>query len=134
MRLESITKNSWGRSLRRGRLVARFAPPLALLALMGVIPGLPVRGEPKRYDPDRETCQVDTIRRAYRANLLPWEDQPAVVQERLRQLQAANTLDTLRECQEKGLLRPDQVTSLTTELELRPSPVSAPSSSSPTRP
>jgi len=94
--------------------------------------------EPKTYDPDPDTCQEEVIRRAYKANLLPWEDQPAVVQERLRQLQAAMTLDTLRNCQARGLLSPAQVSSLTTELRLQPpssSPTLTPApSSSPTRP
>jgi hypothetical protein len=85
--------------------------------------GQPGRGEPKRYDPDRDTCQVQAIRRAYQANMLPWVDQPETVQQRLRQLQAAMTLDTLRDCQDQGLLDAEQAASLETELRLRsPSP------------
>ena len=105
---------------------------------MGPIDGRPGQGQPKRYEPDRETCQVETIRRTYRANLQPWDDQPDVVRQRLRQLQAAMTLDTLRDCQSQGLLSADQVASLTAELGLSPSPAANPSvpssSASPTRP
>jgi hypothetical protein len=80
--------------------------------------GLQGRSEPKLYDPDPQTCQVELIRTTFRGNLLPWLDQPEVVQQRLRQLQAAITLDTLRECQSKGLLTPAQVSALTVELNL----------------
>ena len=111
-----------------------------LLGILLVASAAPLPGwtEAKTYDPDPETCQEEVIRRAYKANLLPWEDQPAVVQERLRQLQAAMTLDTLRNCQARGLLSPAQASSLTTELRLQPpsnapTPTPAPSSS-PTRP
>jgi hypothetical protein len=82
----------------------------------GLAWGLPGQSEPKRYDPDKDTCQVEAIRRAYQANLLPWADQPEVVLQRLRQLQAAMTRDTLRECQAKGLLSPAEVASLEAEL------------------
>ncbi|MBM5815484.1 MAG: hypothetical protein FJ083_02480 [Cyanobacteria bacterium K_Offshore_surface_m2_239] len=111
-----------------------------LLGILLVASGAPLPGwtEPKRYDPDLETCQAEVIRRAYKANLLPWEDQPPVVQERLRQLQAAMTLDTLRNCQARGLLSPSQASSLATELQLSPpssSPTVTPAAaSSPTRP
>jgi hypothetical protein len=111
-----------------------------LLGILLVASGAPLPGwtEPRRYDPDPETCQEEVIRRAYKANLLPWEDQPPVVRERLRQLQAAMTLDTLRNCQARGLLSPSQASSLATELQLRPpsgSPTRTPAAaSSPTRP
>jgi hypothetical protein len=101
-----------------------------MLILMGTVDGRPGQAEPKRYDPDKEACQVETIRRTYRANLLPWDDQPEVVRQRLRQLQAAMTLDTLRDCQAQGLLTTDQVASLTAELGLSPTPTP----SSPVRP
>ena len=68
------------------------------------------------------------IRTTFRSNLLPWQDQPEVVQQRLRQLQAAMTLDTLRECQSKGLLTPAEVTTLTVELNLLGDPAGAPQS------
>lgn len=110
--------------------------PLAVGILAGLVAGRPGQGQTKRYEPDREACQVDTIRRAYRANLLPWEDQPEVVRARLLQLQAAMTRDTLRDCQAQGLLSADQVGSLTAELDLGPTPaLAAPgSASSPARP
>jgi hypothetical protein len=80
---------------------------------------------------------MEVIRRAYQANLLPWEDQPELVRQRLRQLQAAKTLDTLRECQTRGFLTAEQTASLEVELGLRtPAGSAGPpgSSQSPTRP
>ncbi|MFN9629313.1 MAG: hypothetical protein ACK59A_03665 [Cyanobacteriota bacterium] len=106
---------------RKARRRGKLPVPLALIVVLGL--GQPGRGEPKRYDPDRDTCQVQAIRRAYQANMLPWVDQPETVQQRLRQLQAAMTLDTLRDCQDQGLLDAEQAASLETELRLRsPSP------------
>lgn len=111
---------------------------LVLVAGVGLAWGLPGWSAPKRYDPDQDTCQVEAIRRAYQANLLPWADQPEVVLQRLRQLQAAMTLDTLRECQARGFLSPAQAASLEAELGLKATsgpPQSAPEpSQSPTRP
>jgi hypothetical protein len=98
---------------------------------------LPSLSEPKRYDPDPQACQPLNIRRSYQANLLPWGDQPPVVQERLRQLQAAMTRDTLQSCQAKGLLTSDQVSSLVVELGLSTAPAgpaSGPGTPSPLRP
>ncbi len=126
----------------RGGVPSHWSLPLRPLLLGILVVGLdaqpPGWAEPKRYDPDPETCQEEVIRQSYKANLLPWEDQPAVVQQRLRQLQAAMTLDTLRNCQARGLLSPAQVTSLTTELQLQPpsgSETASPAPSpSPTRP
>ncbi|MEB3325435.1 MAG: hypothetical protein VKM17_08890 [Cyanobacteriota bacterium] len=129
-----------GVPLPKARRRSRIPASLALMVLLGMGLGLgqPGRGEPKRYDPDRDTCQVQAIRRAYQANMLPWADQPEAVQLRLRQLQAAMTLDTLRDCQARGLLGADQAASLETELRLRspsPSPpVTSEASQSPTRP
>jgi hypothetical protein len=123
----------------RGLRAARVGPALLLLLVGGGLGwGLPGQSEPKRYDPDKDTCQVEAIRRAYQANLLPWADQPEVVLQRLRQLQAAMTSDTLRECQAKGLLSPAEVASLEAELGMRAtsdSTKTAPEpSQSPTRP
>jgi hypothetical protein len=104
----------------RGLRAARVGPALLLLLVGGGLAwGLPGQSEPKRYDPDKDTCQVEAIRRAYQANLLPWADQPEVVLQRLRQLQAAMTRDTLRECQARGLLSPAEATSLEAELGLQ---------------
>ena len=94
--------------------------------------GLQGHTAPKLYDPDPQACQVEMIRTTFRSNLLPWQDQTEVVQQRLRQLQAAMTLDTLRECQRKGLLTPAQVTTLTVELKLMGNPAGA--AQSPVRP
>jgi hypothetical protein len=129
--LEQLTKKGSRRASFAGRISPLVTIPLALGILVGMGDGRPGHGQPKRYEPDREACQVETIRRAYRANLLPWDDQPEVVRARLRQLQAAMTLDTLRDCQSQGLLSPDQVASLTAELDLAPSPASSSSSPAP---
>jgi len=105
---------------------------LGLVLAGGQLWGLQARSAPKLYDPDPQACQVEMIRTTYRSNLLPWQDQPEVVQQRLRQLQAAMTLDTLQDCQSKGLLTPAQVTSLTLELKLTPGASGA--TQSPVRP
>lgn len=122
----------------RGLRAAGIGPALLLLLGGGLAWGLPGQSEPKRYDPDKDTCQVEAIRRAYQANLIPWADQPEVVLQRLRQLQAAMTRDTLRECQARGLLSPAEATSLEAELGLQAtsdSTTAAPEpSQSPTRP
>lgn len=96
-----------------------LVPLLVPLVVASLLWGLASLSEPKHYDSDPQACQMEMIRRTFRANLLPWEDQPAMVQERLRQLQAAMTLDTLRDCQAKGLLTPQQVGSLVQELGLQ---------------
>jgi hypothetical protein len=112
--------------------------PLLSAAVLGFVIaatqlwGLQGRSGPKLYDPDPEACKVEMIRTTFRSNLLPWEDQPEAVQQRLRQLQAAMTLDTLRECQRKGLLTPAQVSALTLELNLTEGPSGA--AQSPVRP
>lgn len=128
-----------GRATRGGvdRPSRRNAPVLRAAALgLGItgtqLWGLPGHSAPKLYDPDPQACQVQMIRTTFRSNLLPWQDQPEVVQQRLRQLQAAMTLDTLRECQSKGLLTPAEVTTLTVELNLLGDPAGAPQS--PVRP
>ena len=113
-----VHRHRWrGRALR----AAKVGPALAVLLVVGggLAWGLPGGSAPKRYDPDKETCQVEAIRRAYQANLLPWADQPEVVLQRLRQLQAAMTSDTVRECQARGLLTPAEAASLTAELGLQ---------------
>jgi hypothetical protein len=111
---------------------------LLLVAAAGLAWGLPGASEPKRYDPDKDTCQTVAIRRAYQANMLPWQDQPEAVQQRLRQLQAAMTRDTLRECEARGLMTAREAASLEAELGLGAGSTSAPAkpapAQSPTRP
>jgi hypothetical protein len=124
------------RKVGLGSVLGRTMPALLVISLLW---GLAGQSAPKRYDPDPQACQVEAIRRTYQANQLPWKDQPEVVQQRLRQLQAAMTLDTLRDCQAKGLMRPEQVRSLTVELGLPPGPGHSPPGSaappqSPVRP
>ncbi len=109
-----------------------------LLVAAGLAWGLPGASEPRRYDPDKDTCQTEAIRRAYQANMLPWQDQPEAVQQRLRQLQAAMTRDTLRECEARGLMTAREAASLEAELGIGAGSTSAPAkpdpAQSPTRP
>jgi hypothetical protein len=108
---------------------------MVALALAATVWGQAGWSEPKRYDPDPQTCQADNIRKAFLANLLPWQDQPDAVRQRLRRLQAAMTLDTLRECQAKGLLSPEQAKAVVAELGLQTPPAGPPEpSQSPARP
>jgi hypothetical protein len=124
----------------RGPRHTPVGPALAwpLLVAAGLAWGLPGASEPKRYDPDKDTCQTQAIRQAYQANLLPWQDQPELVLQRLRQLQAAMTRDTLRECQARGLMGPGEAASLEAELGIGTPSGTAPAPSqpaqSPTRP
>lgn len=113
--------------------------PLALLTALSISWASGGQAGPKAYDPDPEVCQVETIRRTFRANLLPWQDQPEEVKRRLQQLQAAITQDTLEDCRLKGLLTTDQVGALMKELGLQATSTqeTAPGpgrSQSPTRP
>jgi len=142
--MDSVRRKAWNHGriapvkVTVGLRAARVGPPLLPLLVVGLLWGLPGQSEPKRYDPDQATCQGEAIRRAYQANMLPWQDQPAVVLERLGQLQAAMTLDTLRECQAKGLMTPNQAASLEAELGLKTTSASSPDAQtppqSPTRP
>lgn len=92
-----------------------------VLAWVPLVGGLVAQAAPKTYDPDPMACQMEVIRGTFRSNLLPWNDQPAEVQQRLWQLQAAMTRDTLRECQAKGLLSPEEGNTLIKELGLQES-------------
>jgi hypothetical protein len=98
--------------------------PALLVGLAVLLGGSHGLAEPRHYDPDQQACQVEMIRNSFRANLLPWQDQPEPVQQRLLLLQKAMTVDTLRACQARGLLSPAQVHSLAVELAL-PSPSGA---------
>jgi hypothetical protein len=137
-----VEQQTCGQGRCRGWItLGRCLPPTRLVALLllgGLAWGWPGWSEPKRYDPDTDTCQAEVIRRAYQANLLPWLDQPEAVLRRLRQLQAAMTLDTLRDCQARGLLSPAQAASLEAQLDLKAtsaSPTTAPEpDQSPMRP
>jgi len=118
------------RKVGLGSVLGRAMPALLVISLLWGIGG---QSAPKRYDPDPQACQAEAIRRTFQANQLPWKDQPEVVQQRLRQLQAAMTLDTLRDCQAKGLMSPDQVRSLTVELGPPPGPGGPPASAAPSQ-
>lgn len=107
--------------------------PILLMVVGSLLWGLAGHSEPKLYDPDPQACQVERIKSTYQANFLPWQDQPAVVQQRLRQLQAAMTLDTLRDCESKGLLNGQQVNALLQELGLQRSQGSSPEAPGPAR-
>lgn len=80
----------------------------------------------QRYDPDASACTQESLEGAYRRQLLPWADQSEAVLSRLRQLQAEMLRASLRRCQERGLLTPDQAQGVEQRLGL---PAASPSSS-----
>jgi hypothetical protein len=89
-----------------GWLISLFAPLPATTQ-----PNRPQPPPPRtqRYDPDAATCTQESLEGAYRRQLLPWADQSEAILSRLRQLQAEMLRASLRRCQERGLLTPDQV-------------------------
>ncbi len=70
------------------------------------------------YDPDPATCKPASLQSNFQKQLLPWADQPAAVQARLRQLQLEMLQATLQRCVRKGLLTAEQVNSLEQALGL----------------
>lgn len=72
------------------------------------------------YDPDPATCKPASLQSNFQKQLLPWADQPAAVQASLRQLQLEMLQATLQRCVRKGLLTPEQVSSLEQALGLPP--------------
>ncbi len=94
---------------------------LSLLAagwLIGPLLPLPTDAQPSRpqpppprtqhYDPDASTCKPEQLESGFRRQLLPWADQSEAVLNRLRQVQAEMLRASLRRCQQRGLLTPDQ--------------------------
>lgn len=76
----------------------------------------------QRYDPDASTCRPEELEGAHRRQLLPWADQSEAVLNRLLQVQAEMLRASLRRCQERGLLTPDQARGVEERLGLPPSP------------
>ncbi len=64
------------------------------------------------YDPDPAVCQPAPLQSSFQQQLLPWADQPAAVQARLRQVQLEMLHATLQRCVSKGLLSPEAASSL----------------------
>jgi hypothetical protein len=106
-----------------GCLISMFAPSPATTQ-----PNRPQPPPPRtqRYDPDAAICTQESLVGAYRRQLLPWADQSEAVLSRLRQLQAEMLRASLRRCQERGLLTPDQAQGVEQRLGL---PAASPSSS-----
>ncbi|MCX5948160.1 MAG: hypothetical protein NTY67_08275 [Cyanobacteria bacterium] len=82
--------------------------PAAIAASKPPLP--PAR--PVHYDPDPDICQPAALQRSFQLQLLPWADQPAAVQARLRQVQLEMLQATLQRCISKGLLSPDAARNL----------------------
>ena len=68
------------------------------------------------YDPDPATCKPASLQQGFQQQLLPWADQPAHVQAKLRQVQLEMMAATLQRCVSKGLLTPEQAGALQREL------------------
>ena len=68
------------------------------------------------YDPDPAICKPASLQNNFRQQLLPWADQPAAVQAKLRQVQLELLQATLQRCVSKGLLSPEQAGTLGKEL------------------
>ena len=64
------------------------------------------------YDPDPAVCKPVSLQSSFQQQLLPWVDQPAAVQARLRQVQLEMLHATLQRCLSKGLLSPEEAGSL----------------------
>jgi len=70
----------------------------------------------KLYDPDPEICKASALQSSFQQQLLPWADQPAQVQARLRELQLEMLRATLKRCVGKGLMSVEQAGTLEREL------------------
>jgi hypothetical protein len=68
------------------------------------------------YDPDPATCKPASLQKGFQQQLLPWADQPAQVQAKLRQVQLELMGATLQRCVSKGLLSLEQEGALRREL------------------
>jgi hypothetical protein len=119
-------------------------PRLALVAALCVgttmqpiaLRSQPSRPQPppprvQRYDPDSFTCRPEEIESAHRSQLLPWADQGEAVLKRLRAVQAEMLRASLRRCQERGLLNPEQSRSLEGRLAPAPAPNPTPGGPAP---
>jgi hypothetical protein len=106
---------------------------MALGCLTAPIPPTPTRAQPsrpqpppppiQRFDPDASTCRPEELENGFRRQLLPWADQSEAVLNRLRQVQAEMLRASLRRCQQRGLLTPDQALKVEQRLQLPPADV-----------
>lgn len=80
----------------------------------------PPPSRPTLYDPDRTTCDVERIRRAFQQQLQPYADQSPAVLARLRELQLEMTRSSLKRCVERELLTAQQADQLARELAASP--------------
>ncbi|MFN5116944.1 MAG: hypothetical protein ACK5FE_03590 [Cyanobacteriota bacterium] len=100
-------------------LLAAAGPPAGLAQVRPYRPSLP-SAQPERLDPDQEACLPARIEAAYRSHLLPWQDQPASVQQRLQEVQAEMTRASLARCLQRGLISPEAAAAVTRNLQLDP--------------
>ena len=100
-------------------LVATARPTAGLAQVRPYRPSLP-SAQPARLDPDQEACLPARIEAAYRSHLLPWQDQPASVQQRLLEVQAEMTRASLARCLQRGLISPEAAAAVTSNLQLAP--------------
>ncbi len=93
-----------------------------LVAIVLVLPAAAAEKPPpppphqKIYDPDPEICKTSALQSTFQQQLLPWADQPATVQARLRELQLEMLRATLKRCVDKGLMSTEQATAIAREL------------------
>ena len=89
---------------------------IASLGLQAPVPAadMPPPPPPRQvlYDPDPAVCKPVSLQSSFQQQLLPWADQPAAVQARLRQVQLEMLHATLQRCLSKGLLSPEEAGSL----------------------
>ncbi|MFM7652373.1 MAG: hypothetical protein ACKO5M_05535 [Vulcanococcus sp.] len=107
--------------------LAGALPPLLVIVIAGA--GLAVdpqrRPAPpaspvERHDPDPLTCQPEAMLAAWSRQLEPFRDQPAAVQERLREVQREMGILSLNRCIQRGLLSRDQARALAIRMGLEP--------------
>ncbi|MFO7629304.1 MAG: hypothetical protein R6W06_07270 [Prochlorococcaceae cyanobacterium] len=77
------------------------------------------------YQPDEQGCRPELLEAGYRRQLLPFADQSDAVISQLRQLQNELTTNSIRRCQEKGLLSAEEASALSSRLGL-PQPITLP--------
>lgn len=84
---------------------------IAVGSLTGLIAPMPSPAQPSR---------PEELESGFRRQLLPWADQSEAVLNRLRQVQAEMLRASLRRCQQRGLLTPDQALGVEQRLKLPP--------------
>lgn len=119
----------WGLLLGSLGLAAplALATPLAAIPAATAQPQRPALPQPRTvlYQPDEQGCRPELLEAGYRRQLLPFADQSEAVIAQLRQLQDELTTNSIRRCQEKGLLSAEEAGALSRRLGL-PQPSTRP--------